>query len=367
MSRKEAPRSYSAVVLGLLIATSRVVAGSGPEPSLVGTWEVHNEEGTMRFVFEANGSGSFEGMPFQWTFRDGSLALTMQGNEVSYRASVAQEELRLSGGDFETTVSLRRSGAVAAPEAPIEGKWQSPDGSIVELRADGTGTNRRGGFHWQASNGVLTFDDGSGGLVLAYHIEGDQLLLTANGDRATFVRAPSGASVASPPARQAGASGVVVNRVKLREEEVRKFEAQFHVRMLTGKYWYDATCGAWGMNGGPCVGFLPAKLQLGGPLPADASGGGTGVFINGRELHPLDVAALQRLTPVQPGRYWVDAIGNCGYEGYPVPILNLAQLAARASSGNSYTTRSNITGIGTGGDGHTSYVMGKDWSVIVGE
>ena len=30
-------------------------------------------------------------------------------------------------------------------------------------------------------------------------------------------------------------------------------------------------------------------------------------------------------------------------------------------------SRSDITGIGSGGDGKTSYVMGKDWSVIIGE
>jgi hypothetical protein len=65
----------------------------------------------------------------------------------------------------------------------------------------------------------------------------------------------------------------------------------------------------------------------------------------------------------------VDALGNCGYEGNPTPMMNLAALAqaARARSGGTYHSRSDITGIGSGGDGKTSYVMGKDWSVIVGE
>src|SRR4051812_6302335 len=60
-----------------------------------------------------------------------------------------------------------------------------------------------------------------------------------------------------------------------------------------GRYWYDPMSGGAGVMGGPAAAYLGPGLALGGPLPANASGGGdgriTGVFINGRELHPLDV------------------------------------------------------------------------------
>jgi hypothetical protein len=122
------------------------------------------------------------------------------------------------------------------------------------------------------------------------------------------------------------------------------------------------------LEGGPCIGFLPAGLDLGGALRADASGRGTGVFVNGRELHPVDVAALQRVTPVVPGRYWLNERGDCGYEGNPIPVVNLVRLAnATRSASGSYHSRSDITGIGSGGSGGTSYVMGKDWSVVIGD
>jgi hypothetical protein len=89
-----------------------------------------------------------------------------------------------------------------------------------------------------------------------------------------------------------------------------------------GRYWYDQATGAFGVEGGPTLGFVSAGLDLPGPLLADASGGGrgmlTGVFINGRELHPQDVAGLvASLGGVLPGRYWVDAQGNFGNEGGP--------------------------------------------------
>lgn len=91
-------------------------------------------------------------------------------------------------------------------------------------------------------------------------------------------------------------------------------------KVSPGRYWYDHLTGAFGGEGGPTLGLVSASLDLPGPLHADASGGGdgrlSGVFINGRELHPQDVAGLVAvLGTVVPGRYWVDARGNFGYEG----------------------------------------------------
>ena len=368
MSRNVLLRSSTWAFLALGIA-SLANAGPGPAPGIVGSWEFRNERGAVRFVFDANGSGSMDKVPFQWVFEDGELEITMQGNTVSYRAAIVDGELHLSAGDLAAEVTLKRSQGQSVPDTRIQGKWQAANGSVVEFRPDGTGSNWRGNFRYTASDGALAFDDGTGGLLVTYEIHENELLLSSNGDRAFFARVRDGIPVATSSGPASGKRSVIVNRTQLVETEIGKFEAQFQIRMLDGKYWYDATCGAWGLEGGPCRGFLPAKLVLGGPLRPDASGGGTGVFVNGRELHPMDVAALQRLTAVQPGRYWVDAIGNCGYEGNPIPIVNLAQLAsaARSASGGSYISRSNITGIGTGGDGHTSYVMGKDWSVVIGE
>lgn len=99
-----------------------------------------------------------------------------------------------------------------------------------------------------------------------------------------------------------------------------------------GAYWYDTMTGAYGLFGGPTAGFIAPGLGLGGRLPANASGGGsgrlTGVFINGRELHPIDVQQLSAYLgmPLQLGRFWVDAQGNAGAEGGPF-LFNLHALA----------------------------------------
>jgi len=147
----------------------------------------------------------------------------------------------------------------------------------------------------------------------------------------------AGAGALSPAQPQATRS-VVVNAVKLSDAQVTALEQRFKVKVHDGDYWYDKMTGAWGMKGSPTLGWIQAGQDLGGALRADASGGGngslTGVFVNGRELHPVDVIGLQRITPVYQGRYWVDAMGNVGYEGGPA-IANLWYLARqRGMQGN---------------------------------
>jgi hypothetical protein len=112
-----------------------------------------------------------------------------------------------------------------------------------------------------------------------------------------------------------GSRHVRINGVRLSDEQVEALERRYRTHVQDAGYWYDRLSGAWGVEGGPTLGFIQAGVDLGGSLRADASNGDSGVFINGRELHRLDVLGLQQLGPVWPGRYWVDAQGNVGFEG----------------------------------------------------
>jgi hypothetical protein len=134
---------------------------------------------------------------------------------------------------------------------------------------------------------------------------------------------------------------VLINRIRLAPDVLQALEATHQTRIEDGRYWYDAACGAWGVEGGPTAGFILAGLDLPGPMPADISGGGTGIFINGREIHPLDQAGLQQLFGVTyRGHYWLDANGNLGPVGGPaianiVSAIQQAQAAQSQSSGGS--------------------------------
>jgi hypothetical protein len=378
-------------------------SGAEPDSGLAGTWEVPfpGRPDPLVLVLAADGAGTLDGETIRYSVRGSQLSILNDGETQQYEFKLHGNELTLTGGDLERPTTLVRKGAgkglgsklkaaeaksaISPSTAPsgsgaidrsspaaqvdprIVGRWKAvTGGGVVEFKSDGTGQNRRGTFRYTADNGRLVLTEGP--LVLRYGIAGNQLTVLAQGDAAKFTR--TDAPVEAGSKQQAGARKVVVNQKQLAADEVAVLERQFNIRILNGAYWYDQVSGAWGLQGGPTVGWLPAGLSLGGPLQPDASGGGTGVFINGRELHPMDVQGLRQITPVLPGRYWVNAQGLCGYEGSPFPILDLAALARAAQNrggGGSTFWRNDHTGIGAGSDGRTSYVMGKDFSVIIGD
>jgi len=151
-----------------------------------------------------------------------------------------------------------------------------------------------------------------------------------------FIEKGSREPTTPPPSPAAPTERVViVNGKRLSAAELERLERTYHTEIRAADYWYDRRTGAWGLRGGPTRGFILPGLELGGGrLAADASGGGTQVFINGRELHPQDVFVLQSCLPlpVQRGRNWVEANGIGGYEGGP-PMFNLVALCNQKQGG----------------------------------
>jgi hypothetical protein len=180
----------------------------------------------------------------------------------------------------------------------------------------------------------------------------------------------------------ASSTRITINGRKLSGRDlqtIRALERTTGRKAIAGDYWYDNATGALGRWGGPTLLFLSAGLGLGGALPANASGGGdgflTGVFINGRELHPVDVQGLTSMlrSPPMPGRWWVDAMGNCGVEGGPA-MFNLFALARQnGGNGSSYFRKydnGNSTSVSKGcASVHGSLGSGddkRDYSYFVG-
>jgi hypothetical protein len=181
---------------------------------------------------------------------------------------------------------------------------------------------------------------------------------------------PAAAAQPDPPSKDQRTE-VRVNGTVLSEAQVQSLTARYRTPIAPGEYWYDTRTGLWGIVGGPAAGFLMPGEPIGGALQADASGGGTGVFVNGRELHVEDVRNLDRLfavygTRTLPGRYWSDANGNFGREGEPLPLGNFREMVSRAqrSSGRGSSYRNNPWSYTTdytafGSDGSSSYFESK--------
>jgi hypothetical protein len=145
-----------------------------------------------------------------------------------------------------------------------------------------------------------------------------------------------------------GNSNVYINGQALTKKQVGDFERQYRTKLIDGRYWYDVKCGAWGLEGGPTNGFILPSLPLPGPMPENISGGGTGIFINGREVHPVDRQALIAMFGTAiPGRYWLDGYGNLGIEGGGV----LVNLVVAAQQLQQQTTHSAYGSVSTGPEG----------------
>ena len=163
-------------------------------------------------------------------------------------------------------------------------------------------------------------------------------------DETVAAPSPDPAAAAAPALERSGSGGgpggpaaptrsVVINGERLSDETIGTLEKAFRVRIMDGQFWYDKMNGSWGVQGGPASGFIMPGLDLGGPLRADASNGNTGVFINGRQLHQIDVTRLSQLGPVYQGRYWMDAWGNMGIEGMPALLNIWAVIQSRGGGG----------------------------------
>jgi hypothetical protein len=172
---------------------------------------------------------------------------------------------------------------------------------------------------------------------------------------ATSAPAPHQAGGLSQPA--ATGRNIFFNGSRLDVATLERLEGPIPV-IPDGQYWYDKRSGSAGLIGGPTLGYFAPDLDFFPPMSPHASGGGTNVVVNGRYLHPVDLAGLQYyFGTVQPGRYWLDGQGNYGVENGPA-LGNLVQQIAMLQAvsqtavggGSVYQYFPNL---GTGGSGVT--------------
>lgn len=179
----------------------------------------------------------------------------------------------------------------------------------------------------------------------------DMPAATGNAPQAT-------ASTAAAPAAPAAVS-VYINQVVATQEQLSQLRQTYGAEPPPGRYWYDPRSGLYGMWGHEAAGYIRPGHQF-APLPANASNGDTGVFINGREINPTEAGFFQRIFgAVYQGRWWLDGnTGNIGLEGNPMPVANIvvALQQAQRNSGGGYRWRDEINRASGGAEGGCVWV-----------
>jgi len=197
----------------------------------------------------------------------------------------------------------------------------------------------------KVKNNILsgTIGDESEGFTFRAQWQGSQLFFTMSevdeggkpiaetNETVMFQRTSiSQASTKKPDEQIKG--GVIINDVALSNAQIAEIEKQYGVKPKPGNYWYDAKSGLYGVVGYPAYGYMQPNHRF-GSMKKNASKGNTGIFINGRELPPLEYTVWSYMVGswIQPGKYWLDHQGNAGYEGNPTPVINLF-VAAKQNS-----------------------------------
>ena len=177
-------------------------------------------------------------------------------------------------------------------------------------------------FLAELNNGVLT-------LVMAETDKANQPVLST-AQTLIFNRE----SIKDVTAKQYNTAGkeVIVNDIILSKEQIEELARIYGIRPQPGHYWYDTKSGLYGVVGYSAYGFMYPGHQF-GSLKRDVSNGSTGVEVNGRELHHSEWTVWSYILGywIQPGYYWLDDQGNAGYEGNPLPVVNL-YLAAQQNA-----------------------------------
>jgi len=140
----------------------------------------------------------------------------------------------------------------------------------------------------------------------------------------------------NPPAKSSKNTKVIINGITLSDKEINQLQKTYNVKPLPGNYWYDKKSGLYGVVGYQAFGFMKPDHSF-GTLKENASNGNTQVFVNGRQLPQTEWGIWSQLLGyyIQPGRYWLHADGNAGYEGNPNPTENLYIAARRNAYRNS--------------------------------
>ena len=244
------------------------------------------------------------------------------------------------GGDFEGKYQDEyETGATLTLTSSDDGEYDGTllvDGADVPVTAEVEGNILVG----ELDDGMMVFefrayldDDTLVMNLMAPEFPGEVL------DTITFARAGSAGAAPAPPTMT---GDVVINGRALSERQVAEIEQTYGVKPLPGKYWYDGISGLYGVVGYQAYGYMLPGHDFGDMDPR-VSNGDTNVFVNGRELPQSEwlIWSYMLGAPIQMGAYWLDAQGNAGYVGNPMPTVNLFAAAMQ----NAYRGQG-----GSGGD-----------------
>jgi len=173
---------------------------------LTGLWQNSQFGYQMTLMLNPDGGGEFDGESIKYTTNANKLTITQSGQPTIYTFVLQGNSLTLSGGDLDNSITFARAGVnqneaqVPTQESELRqgskneliGVW-SGNGETIEFKSNGQCIYLGNTFAYEESNGHVILTTQQGKAMFAYTIQGNQLNLTANGQKVSYTRGNSSA------------------------------------------------------------------------------------------------------------------------------------------------------------------------------
>lgn len=175
-------------------------------PEITGQWKRVEGRGVSRLELLPDATGVFNGLPLQWTIRNGN-ELTLLGRDGSIQTAafkIAGKKLILVSLGRRMEFEREAPSARPSPDAPkpapcstVAGTWRGPEGAVV-FGEDGTAMIAGVRYRYTADADAITLTNPDGVLRAPYRLAAGVLTLMLKGQPAMLVCAPRTESAPVP-------------------------------------------------------------------------------------------------------------------------------------------------------------------------
>jgi hypothetical protein len=153
---------------------------------LIGKWQRADGRQISRLELRPDATGMLNGLPVQWTIRNGN-ELTLLGRDGTVRRATflaSQDRLALIAGGKRT--EFVREPEAAGPKTPappcstLAGTWRGPDGPVV-FGENGSAAIGGVNYRYSADASAITLTGGAGVVHVPYQLAGGVLTMLMNG------------------------------------------------------------------------------------------------------------------------------------------------------------------------------------------
>lgn len=192
-------KSFYLLVFLLPLTLTAQIGAKTQQAKITGIWQNTQFGYQMTLMLNEGGTGEFDGESITYSTTSGNLSITQAGTTTKYTYTLAGNSLTLSGGDLDQKVTFTKSGTVQtiAPDVvqasetnsgnKLIGVW-SGNGETIEFKSNGQCVYLGNTFPYEESQGHIILTTQQGKVMFAYTIQGQQLDLSANGQKVSYSR-----------------------------------------------------------------------------------------------------------------------------------------------------------------------------------